>query len=269
MRLIDIYRETASGTALVAAGCIQTGATDLKKSVQSKFYTMSDGTVCCYPVQTAKTGMTLTVECTRDKAAAIADAAAQGSLLFAGLRYAANYTASPTQPFTYGVRAFPTGDVQIAEKYALSNIYAVSIPLILDASGASYRGANVAALIPSALSLGGAADTLTGYEMTLVRSGGNKLPMLARRGCLFTGSSSLAVSLTLGRADYSETRTLTGLTATLGGVAATVTISDSAAIVTGTAALSVGETILDIACSLTGCRTLYVRIPVYRQYTGV
>lgn len=263
---MDIYRETSAGTVLVAAGCIQTGETGLRKSVQSKFYTMADGRTCCYPVATAKTEMTLELECTRDKAEAIAANAARGALLFAGLRFGTNYSANPVQPFVQGVRGFPAGTVEIAEKYALSGIYDVKIPLILDASGATYSVATVAALVPEALSLGGSADALTGYSMRLVPSGSYRLPMLVRRGHLFTGASSLTVSLTLGRADYlAGTRELTGLAAVLGADAMTVAIDGDTATITGGASLSPGENLLTVKCSLDGCRTLYVQIPVYRQ----
>ena len=267
MRLIDIYKETPSGTVLVTAGCIQAGATDLKKTVQSKVYTMADGTVCCYPVQTAKSEMTLTLECTKAQAAAIESAAALGSLLFAGLRFGTNYNADPVQPFQTGYRAYLSGAVQIAEKYALSGIYAVTLPLILDASAGTYRREHVAAILPTALSVGGEAasieyEHLRGYDLKLV--GG--VPVFVRRAVVFTGGSTIALAVTVKRQDYAAgTRELTGAVITIGGTSETVTVDGNSAAASKTADLALGDNLIDVQVTLTGCRPLMIRIPIYRQ----
>lgn len=267
MRLIDIYKETSGGTVLVTAGCIQAGLTDLQKTVQSKFYTMADGTVCCYPVQTAKSEMTLTLECTKAQAAAIESAAALGSLLFAGLRFGTNYNADPVQPFQTGYRAYLSGAVQIAEKYALSGIYSVKLPLLLDASGTTYRTEQVAALMPTALSVGRTAETISyehlrGYDLKLV--GG--VPVFVRRAVVFTGGSTIALAVTVKRQDYAAgTRELTGTTITIGGTSETVTVDGNSASASKTVSLAPGDNRIDVRCSLTGCRELILRIPVYRQ----
>ena len=267
MRLIDIYKETPGGTVLVTAGCIQAGATDLKKTVQSKVYTMADGTVCCYPVQTAKSEMTLTLECTKAQAAAIEAAAALGSLLFAGLRFGTNYSADPVQPFQTGYRAYLSGAVQIAEKYALSGIYTVTLPLILDASADTYRGEQVAALLPTALSVGGEAasieyEHLRGYEMRLL--GG--IPGFERKSVVFAGGDTIDVAVTVKRQDYTAgTRTLSGAVITIGGTSETVTVDGNSATASKTVSLAPGDNRIDVRCSLTGCRELILRIPVYRQ----
>ena len=267
MRLIDIYKETSGGTVMVTAGCIQTGATDLSKAVQSKFYTMADGTVSCYPVQTAKSEMTLELECTRTQAAAIEAAAALGSLLFAGLRFGTNYSSDPVQPFQTGYRAFLSGSVQIAEKYALSGIYSVKIPLLLDASGTTYRTEQVAALMPTALSVAGTAETISyehlrGYDLKLV--GG--VPVFVRRAVVFTGGSTIEAAVTVKRQDYAAgTRTLSGTVITISGTAETVTVDGNSAAASETLSLEQGENLIDILVTLTGCRPLVLRIPVYRQ----
>lgn len=267
MRLIDIYKETPGGTVLVTAGCIQAGATDLKKTVQSKVYTMADGTVCCYPVQTAKSEMTLELECTRTQAAAIEAAASLGSLLFAGLRFGTNYSTDPVQPFQAGYRAYLSGGVQIAEKYALSGIYSVKLPLLLDASGTTYRTEQVAALLPTALSVGGEAasieyEHLRGYEMRLL--GG--IPGFERKSVVFTGGDTITVAVTVKRQDYAaDTRTLSGAVITIGGTSETVTVDGNSASASKTVSLAPGDNRIDVRCSLTGCRELILRIPVYRQ----
>ena len=271
MRLIDIYKETPGGTVLVTAGCIQTGTTDLSKAVQSKFYTMADGTVSCYPVQTAKSEMTLELECTRTQAAAIEAAAALGSLLFAGLRFGTNYSTDPVQPFQTGYRAYLSGSVQIAEKYALSGIYSVKLPLILDASADTYRREQVAAILPTALSVGGEAasieyEHLRGYQMKLQKYGASPEPAFVRNSVVFTGGSTIALAVTVKRQDYAAgTRELTGTTITIGGTSKTVTVDGNSAAASKTADLALGDNLIDVRCSLTGCRPLMIRIPIYRQ----
>lgn len=263
MRLIDIYKETADGVKLVTAGCIQTGSTDLTKTVQSKFYTMADGTACCYPVSTAKSSMTLELECTQMQAAAIEHAASLGSLLFAGLRFGTNYGAAAVQPFPTGYRAFLTGNVQIAEKFALTGIYSVTLPLLLDASGDSYLAPAVPALNPSLLYLNGVQMPLSRLGMELRTLGGIRLPVLTCKTTLFTDFATLGVDLRLTRTDSLDTE---GLTAFLTSSTDTAVTTDGAsAQITGTVQLDKGDNLVYIRCALNGCRELIVCIPVYRQ----
>ncbi len=266
MRLIDIYKETADGVKLVTAGCIQTGSTDLTKTVQSKFYTMADGTACCYPVQTAKSSMTLELECTQTQAAAIEHAASLGSLLFAGLRFGTNYGTSygaDQQPFPTGYRAFLTGNVQIAEKFALTGIYSVTLPLLLDASGGSYLAPAVPALNPTLLYLNGVQMPLSRFGMELRTLGGMRLPVLTREATLFISSDSIGVDLRLTRTNSLDTE---GLTAFLTKSTDTAVTTDGiSAQITGTVQLDRGDNLVYIRCALNGCRELIVCIPVYRQ----
>lgn len=262
MRLIDIYKETADGVKLVTAGCIQTGSTDLTKTVQSKFYTMADGTACCYPVSTAKSSMTLELECTKIQAASIEHAASLGSLLFAGLRFGTNYGAA-AQPFPTGYRAFLTGNVQIAEKFALTGIYSVTLPLLLDASGGSYLAPAVPALNPVLLYLNGVQMPLSRFRMELRTLGGMRLPVLMCKTTLLTDFGSLGVDLRLTRTNSLDTE---GLTAFLTNSTDTAVTTDGAsAQITGTVQLDKGGNLVYIRCALNGCRELIVCIPVYRQ----
>lgn len=263
MRLIDIYKETPDGVQLVTAGCIQTGSTDLQKAVQTKFFTMANGTVCAYPVQTAKSTMTLTLQCTKPQAAAIEAAAALGSLLFAGLRFGVNWGDDVYDPFVTGYRGFLTGSVEICEMYAKSGLYSITLPLMLDAVGATYRKPAVPAISPGALSLDETVQARTGFEMVLLPVGGVVRPVLRRKQTYFTYSDTLAIDLHLTRADSG---TVEGMVPFITGSEDTAVSTDGAAAhVTGTAPLVQGDNAVFIRCPYTGCRELIVCIPVYRQ----
>lgn len=132
MRTVNIYLE--NGTA-VTSGCIQTGETGVTRTSKSRFYEMSDGTCACYPCQTAKAEMTLSLECTRAQADAIDAATCQGMLLFEGIRFAARNVI----PGQSKIRAYIAGAVQIEEKYYKTGIYAVTIPLRFDVIGDTYQ----------------------------------------------------------------------------------------------------------------------------------
>ncbi len=263
MRLIDIYKETPDGVQIVTAGCIQTGSTDLQKAVQTKFFTMANGTVCAYPVQTAKSTMTLTLQCTKPQAAAIEAAAALGSLLFAGLRFGVNWGDDVYDPFVTGYRGFLTGSVEICEMYAKSGLYSITLPLILDAVRATYRKPVVPAISPGALSLDETVQARTSFEMVLLPVGGVVRPVLRRKQTYFTYSDTLAVDLHLTRADSG---TVEGMAPFITGSEDTAVSTDGAAAhVTGTAPLVQGDNAVFIRCPYTGCRELIVCIPVYRQ----
>lgn len=267
MRLIDIYKETASGVTLVTAGCIQTGSTALKRTVQSKFYTMADGTTRCYPIPTAKASMTLTLECTRLQAASIDAVTLLGSLVFAGLRFGTNFGSdagltAADQLYPTGYRAFLTGDVQIDEVFARSGIYSVTLPLVLSASGAIFEQPSVPALSPVSLALDGTVVSPKAFRMELRNIGGARRPVLVRRSVLLTRSDTLGISLTLNRTDSGS---LTGLTAAVTGAETSVVINGMSAEISGAAALSPGENLVTVQCHLGGCRSLLLCIPVYRQ----
>lgn len=132
MRTVAIYRE--DGTS-VTSGCIQTGETGVTRTTKSQFYELSDGTCACYPCQTAKAEMTLTLECNQAQADAIDAASCHGMLLFEGIRFAARNVIAGESKF----RAYIAGAVQIEEKYYKTGIYAVTIPLRFDVSGDTYR----------------------------------------------------------------------------------------------------------------------------------
>jgi hypothetical protein len=132
LRTVAIYLEDDTP---VTSGCIQTGETGVTRTSKSKFFEMSDGTCTCYPCQTAKAEMTLSLECTQAQADAIDAVSHCGMLLFQGIRFAAkNVTNSGTK-----YRAFIAGNVRIEEKFYKTGIYAVTIPLRFDVSGETYR----------------------------------------------------------------------------------------------------------------------------------
>ena len=129
MRTVNIYKKVSGSLVGVALGCIQTGDADLDVTQSGKFYEMSDGTVQFYPVPTAKTGMTLTLETTKQSAESIRKAAHFGELYFEGIRIGDLEGTSGT-----AYRAYISGTVKIGAKYANCNIYSVVIPLRFDAS---------------------------------------------------------------------------------------------------------------------------------------
>ena len=96
---------------------------------------MSDGTCTCYPCQTAKAEMTLTLECNQAQADAIDAVSHCGMLLFEGIRFAAKNVTSTSTKY----RAFIAGTVQIEEKFYKTGIYSVVIPLRFDVCGGIYR----------------------------------------------------------------------------------------------------------------------------------
>ncbi len=266
MQLIDIYKETSDGIALVTAGCIQTGEPALTKTVQSKFYTFSDGTVCCYPTAVTRSSMTLELECTELQATAIERTAAHGAFLFAGIRFGTVNTVKPTAaPPPNGYRAYLTGDVEICEKFAGTGLYSVKMPLVMDAAdtagGERYCYEEVPALYAVTVYLDGDAEQQNRYETRLI--GGR--PVFVRRSPLLTFSDTLSVSLTVGRHDSGD---LTGLSAHITGAPDTAVALDETGIraeITGNAALSRGDNVLDITCELTSCRAFRMRVPVYRK----
>ena len=132
MRTVAIYLE--DGTA-VTSGCIQTGETGVTRTSKNKFFELSDGTCACYPCQTAKAEMMLTLECNQAQADAIDAASHHGMLLFEGIRFAAKNVTSTSTKY----RAFIAGTVQIEEKFYKTGIYSVVIPLRFDVSGETYR----------------------------------------------------------------------------------------------------------------------------------
>ena len=132
MRTVAIYLE--DGTA-VTSGCIQTGETGVTRTTKSQFYELSDGTCACYPCQTAKAEMLLTLECNQAQADAIDAASHCGMLLFEGIRFAAKNVNSTSTKY----RAFVTGNIRIEEKFYKTGIYAVTIPLRFDVCGETYR----------------------------------------------------------------------------------------------------------------------------------
>lgn len=135
MRSVNIYQDTGSALAIVASGCVQTSDADPDITPCGKLFEMSDGSCTYYPVTTAKTEMTLRLECTQPKAEAIRKAARLGELYFEGLRIG---DVSGAAGFAY--RAFVTGTVKISAKYALCNTYVIELPLRFDASGETLRG---------------------------------------------------------------------------------------------------------------------------------
>lgn len=132
MRTVNIYLE--DGTA-VTSGCIQTGETGVTRTPKSKFYELSDGTCACYPCQTAKAEMTLTLECNQSQAGAIDAVSHCGLLLFEGIRFGTKNVSSTGTKY----RAFLTGNIRIEEKFFKTGIYVVTLPLRFDASGEIYR----------------------------------------------------------------------------------------------------------------------------------
>lgn len=96
---------------------------------------MSDGTCVCYPSQTARADITLTLECNQAQADAIDAASHCGLLLFEGIRFAAKNVTATTEKY----RAFIAGTIQIEEKFCKSGIYSVMIPLRFDVCGEIYR----------------------------------------------------------------------------------------------------------------------------------
>lgn len=132
MRTVSIYLE--DGTA-VTSGCIQIGDTGVIRTTKSRFFEMSDGTCTCYPCQTAKAEMTLTLECNQAQADAIDAVSHCGMLLFEGIRFAAKNVNSTSTKY----RAFVTGNIRIEEKFYKTGIYAVTIPLRFDVCGETYR----------------------------------------------------------------------------------------------------------------------------------
>jgi hypothetical protein len=132
LRTVAIYRE--DGTS-VTSGCIQTGETGVTRTTKSQFYELSDGTCACYPCQTAKAEMTLTLECDQAQADAIDTASHCGLLLFEGIRFGAKNVDSTSTKY----RAFITGTIRIEEKYYKTGIYSVEIPIRFDVSGETYR----------------------------------------------------------------------------------------------------------------------------------
>ena len=119
----------------VALGCIQTGSTGIDRTPNNKFFEMADGTCACYPCQTAKAEMTLTLECDREQADGIDRASHCGALYFDGIRFGAQNVIRSSAIY----RAFLCGKIRIEEKYYKTGIYSVTIPLRFDVSGENYR----------------------------------------------------------------------------------------------------------------------------------
>lgn len=132
MRTVAIYME--DGTA-VTSGCIQTGETGVTRTSKNKFFELSDGTCACYPCQTAKAEMTLTLECSQVQAGAIDAVSHCGVLMFEGIRFGTKNVNTTSTKY----RAFLTGNIRIEEKYYKTGIYVVTIPLRFDVSGEIYR----------------------------------------------------------------------------------------------------------------------------------
>lgn len=251
MRLLDIYKETADGIFLLAEGLIQTGSTLLGCEPQSKFYTMGDGTTCCYATPTAKQTMTLELECTATGAAAIRAAMHLGSFLVAGMRFGTIAGAE-----TVGYRVFPNGSAQIGQLYAGVDLFSAKIPLLLDASGMELRWERVPVLQGS-VTLGETADSASHYRKTL-----RPEPVWERLAPVFVRTAALSFAVAVSRGDGG---TLEGLTCTAPGAEQ---LAFDGSILTGTLPLTMRDNLLAITCRLTGCRPLRLRIPVYRQAGG-
>lgn len=121
--------------ALIASGCVQISDADPDITPCGKLFDMTDGSCVYYPVTTAKTEMTLRLECTQIQAESIRKAARFGELYFEGIRIG---DVDGAAGFAY--RAFVTGVVRISAKYALCNLYVIEFPLRFDASGEALRG---------------------------------------------------------------------------------------------------------------------------------
>lgn len=137
MRTVHIYKMSGNALVCVASG-IQTGDADLDITPNSKFFEMADGTCVCYPVQTAKHTMTLTLETNGTNAENLRKAAHFGELYFEGIRIGDLEGAEGT-----AYRAFLTGNIKLHAKYALCNLYCVEIPIRLDASGDTLQSVEV------------------------------------------------------------------------------------------------------------------------------
>jgi len=259
LRLVDIYKETADGISLVTEGCIQTGETMLNIAPQSKFFTMADGSTTCYPAGTARQSMTLELECTAAQAGSIRAAMHLGSLLFAGVRFGTTGAAETT-----GYRAFPNGDAEIGQMFALSDLYRVRIPLLLDASGTGVNAESVPVL-QGEITLGGETDALAHYRKTLrlvTSPYRNKVTVWERIAPVFTGSAALAFSLTVTRGDNGSVESLSC------AIPGAENVAVSGGVVTATLPLSPRDNVFEVTATLSGCRPLRLRIPVYRQVSA-
>lgn len=138
MRIIDIYREdSGSGLRLVAGDLIQTGENTVVQSRNAKVHIMADGSLSMYPSDKDKNQITISLECSRSQADAVADAGHCGKLYFAGLhagtkvsptRTDRNYAESAKTAFA----CYLTGNTRIQQ--IAGDLYAVDLTVQIDFS---------------------------------------------------------------------------------------------------------------------------------------
>ncbi len=269
MRLVDIYLEETDGSiSLLTEGCIQIGNSSSTKSVLSKFYTMSDGSVACYPTSNAREQLTLELECSIKQCVAIQKNIYRGVFLLSGERQ--GILATDTSSI---LRAYLTGNVTIEPIYR-SAINIVKIPCILDSIRAGYVLQKAPAIYPVGISLSAKEERLTSYETRLLSWNGTKVPVMVRRNSLFTKADHLHLSLHLKRYDESAEKTLINpfaggaLTVSVTGVDSEEIIMEEeeyGAVVITEIPVTTRDNCIDILCENGNMKPLRIRIPVYRQ----
>jgi hypothetical protein len=266
---VDIYLENADGSIeLLTAGCIQTGSSELTRTIMSKFYTMSNGTVACYPTENAKAEMTLSLECTYEQSLAINRKVYKGVFLLTGVRKGMTVT-----PESQLIRAYPTGDIRI--KKILDNYYFVEIPCLFDTFRDGYIILIPPAIYPVGITIDGKTENLSAYRKQLVYIRNVKVPALVRKSIYMTSADSSEISLHMKRYDEAADKTLVidplvgeELEVTVTGAESTVTLrsdDEYGAVADAEIPLFLHENCIDILCTQGALKPLRLRIPIYRQ----
>lgn len=264
---MDIYLENTDGSIeLLTAGCIQTGSSALTRTIMSKFYTMSDGTVACYPTENAKAQMTLSLECTFQQCSAIESYLYRGVFLLSGERLG-NYIMGKQQL----ARVYLTGSIRIERRFP--NCVLVEIPCFFETTSSGYIFQAPPAIYPVGITIDGNAENLSAYREQFVSVGGIRVPALVRKSIVMKSADSAEISLHMKRYDEAAGKTLVTdpaaaekLEVTVTG--STVTIAPDSgygAIASAEIPLFLHENCIDILCTQGALKPLRLRIPIYRQ----
>ena len=119
MRIVNIY--DASGS-LISSGYIQINDASVSRNLNSKIFTMADGSITMYTAASDKNQMTLSLECNEAQANAFENAAHMGKFLFSGMR-AGSDTCDDQTAFV----GYITGACKI--RRIAPDLYALDIPL--------------------------------------------------------------------------------------------------------------------------------------------
>lgn len=195
MRIVDIYYIDANQNPVFLTGdCIQTDTTDVSRKSNAKSYTMSDGSLCIYPVENDSAEFTLCLECKSVQVEAISSAVRQGQLLFAGMHVGGkksdtptdrNYLETAVHPAFVGL--FPeNSSIKIREIEACADMFSVQISMNLLLAAGNYQMQNLPVIHLDSIAFFENLENFSGYSYQksgyfcknqVLRTNSNTLPM--------------------------------------------------------------------------------------------